>query len=250
MRSRIPITVITAGALALGVAACGGGGAEGSGTKAEQAAPGTAPGTDQPAADATGTTVARATGDGVAVFADPDDTEPVVAVAGTSPFGFRQSFLVLDDQGDSLRVLVPGRPNGSTGWIRRADVELQTVDHEIDVDLEARTLTLRLADDIVLETPIAIGAPDAPTPTGRFFVTDLLETGDPEDDYGPFAAGLSGYSKELTEFAGGEGQIGIHGTNDPSSIGQAVSHGCVRVPNDVITTLATTVPIGTPVTIH
>jgi lipoprotein-anchoring transpeptidase ErfK/SrfK len=245
VRSRILITVLTAGALVLGVAACGGGGAGDTGTPAETAAPTT---TQAPAAS--GTTVARATGDGVAVFADVDDTEPVLAVPGTSPFGFRQSFLVLDDQGDSLRVLVPGRPNGSTGWIRRADVELQTVDYEIDVDLEARTLTLRLADDTVLETPIAIGAPDAPTPTGRFFVTDLLETGDPEDDYGPFAAGLSGYSKELTEFAGGDGQIGIHGTNDPASIGQAVSHGCVRVPNDVITTLATTVPIGTPVTIH
>jgi lipoprotein-anchoring transpeptidase ErfK/SrfK len=54
----------------------------------------------------------------------------------------------------------------------------------------------------------------------------------------------------LSEFAGGDGQIGIHGTNVPASIGEAVSHGCVRVPNDVITTLATTVPVGTPVTIH
>jgi lipoprotein-anchoring transpeptidase ErfK/SrfK len=53
----------------------------------------------------------------------------------------------------------------------------------------------------------------------------------------------------LTEFGGGDGQVGIHGTNDPSSIGRPVSHGCVRVANDVITRLATTIPIGTQVTI-
>ena len=245
MRSRIPITVLTAGALVLGVAACGGGGAGGTGTPAETAAPAT---TQAP--ETRGTTVARATGDGVAVFAEADDTEPVLAVPGTSTFGFRQAFLVLDERGDSLHVLVPGRPNGSTGWVRRADVELQTVDHEVEVNLETRTLTLRSGGTVVLETTVAIGAPDAPTPTGRFFVTDLLDTGDPNDDYGPYAIGLSGYSNELTEFAGGDGQIGVHGTNEPSSIGQAVSHGCVRVPNDIITTLATTVPVGTPVTIH
>jgi len=244
VRSRILITVLTAGALTLGVAACGGG-AGGSG-----ASDTATPETVQAAPETRSTTVARATGDGVAVFADADDTEPVVAVPGTTSFGFRQAFLVLDEQDDSLHVLVPGRPNGATGWIRRAEVELQTVDHEVDIDLEARTLTLRSGGGVVLETPIAIGAPDAPTPTGRFFVTDLLETGDPDNDYGPYAAGLSGYSNVLSEFAGGDGQIGIHGTNDPSSIGQAVSHGCVRVPNDVITTLATTVPVGTPVTIH
>jgi len=249
VRSRIPITVLTAGALVLGVAACGGG-AEDTGTPAETPAETAAPGTVQEGPEAARTTVARANGDGVAVFADPDDTEPVLAVPGTSPFGFRQAFLVLDENGDSLHVLVPGRPNGSTGWIRRADVELQTIDHEVEVDLGARTLTLRSGSDVVLETTVAIGAPDAPTPTGRFFVTDLLDTGDPNDDYGPYAIGLSGYSNELTEFAGGDGQIGIHGTNEPASIGQAVSHGCVRVPNDVITTLATTVPVGTPVTIH
>lgn len=129
-------------------------------------------------------------------------------------------------------------------------MELQTVDNEVEVDLGSRTLTLRSGDDVVLETAVAIGAPDAPTPTGRFFVTDLLETGDPSHDYGPYAIGLSGYSNVLSEFAGGDGQIGIHGTNAPASIGEAVSHGCVRVSNDVITTLATTVPVGTPVTIH
>ena len=62
--------------------------------------------------------------------------------------------------------------------------------------------------------------------------------------YGPFAFGLSGFSDVHMDFAGGEGVIGIHGTNDPASIGTRVSNGCIRVPNDVITDLAARLPLG------
>jgi lipoprotein-anchoring transpeptidase ErfK/SrfK len=246
VRARALTVLVTVGSLALG-AACGGAGS-GGGDPAEPASRPTDPAPVSAPVEREAT-VARALGPTVAVFAEPDTTEQTRDFPGTSAFGFRQSFLVVDETAESLEVLLPARPNGSTGWVRRADVELQQVDHEIDVDLASRTLRLRNGDEVVVETPVAIGAPDAPTPTGRFFVTDLLETGDPDHDYGPFAAGLSGFSTKYSEFAGGDGQIGIHGTNDPASIGQAVSHGCVRVPNDVITLLATTVPIGTPVTI-
>ena len=110
-------------------------------------------------------------------------------------------------------------------------------------------LTLTDGGQTVLTTPVAIGAPDTPTPTGRFSVTDKLQTPNPNGAYGPFAFGLSGRSEVLTEFAGGDGQIGIHGTNDPSSIGKDVSHGCVRVPNDVIEQLNELLPLGTPVVV-
>ena len=53
----------------------------------------------------------------------------------------------------------------------------------------------------------------------------------------------------LTEFAGGDGQIGIHGTNDPASIGHDVSHGCIRVPNQVMEELNRILPLGTPVVV-
>ena len=43
---------------------------------------------------------------------------------------------------------------------------------------------------------------------------------------------------------------GIHGTNDPSSIGHAVSHGCIRMQNRDVEELASIVPIGTEVVIH
>ena len=82
------------------------------------------------------------------------------------------------------------------------------------------------------------------------YVTDVLDTGNDGGAYGPFALGLSAHSETLSEFGGGDGQVGIHGTNDPSSIGNNVSHGCVRVPNDIVSQLAAIVPLGTPVTIH
>ena len=63
-----------------------------------------------------------------------------------------------------------------------------------------------------------------------------------------FAIGLSGHSNTLSEFNGGDGQIAIHGTDDEGTIGQDVSHGCVRVSNDIILKLAK-LPLGTPVVI-
>jgi lipoprotein-anchoring transpeptidase ErfK/SrfK len=82
-----------------------------------------------------------------------------------------------------------------------------------------------------------------------FFVTDPVDLHDrPNLGYGVFALGLSGHSDVLTEFGGGDGQIAIHGTNNPGDIGNDVSHGCVRVTNDAIERLSQ-LPLGTPVEI-
>jgi lipoprotein-anchoring transpeptidase ErfK/SrfK len=170
--------------------------------------------------------VARFT-DAVDVFAEHGgDGEPASTLPATTEFGSPRALLVADQR---------------DGWLQ--------VEHEIVIDLDARTLTLTAGGDEVLTAPAAIGTAELPTPTGRYYVTDKLATGE-DGAYGPFALGLSAHSEVLTEFAGGDGQVGIHGTNDPGSIGQAVSHGCIRVPNDVITLLATALPLGTPVTIR
>lgn len=58
------------------------------------------------------------------------------------------------------------------------------------------------------------------------------------------------HSDTLTEFAGGPGQVGIHGTNRPDLIGERVSSGCVRLDNDDIRALVDLqVPLGMPVII-
>jgi lipoprotein-anchoring transpeptidase ErfK/SrfK len=243
MRTRFLSCLVAAG-IGLFAAACStGGGSQPAEKHTDSPAP------TAPAPATTGASVARANASSVSVLDAPRPDAQVRQLVGTSSFGFRRAFLVVGEEGQFLKVLVPERPNGSTGWVRAADVEVEHVDHEIRIDLAARTLRWTEQGNVVLEAPIAVGSKDYPTPTGRFFVTDLLDTGESGGAYGPFALGLSAHSDVLTEFGGGDGQVGIHGTNDPSSIGRPVSHGCIRVPNDVITRLATTVPVGTQVTI-
>ena len=196
--------------------------------------------------------VARADGP-LEVYAAPGDTEPHRTLPATTDFGSTTVVLVTevgDGAADGwLEVLLPGRPNGATGWIRAGDVELQDVEVAVHVDLADRALTVYADGEPVLTSDVAIGDAEHPTPVGRFFVTDKVRSPDPDGPYGPYALGLSGRSEVLTEFAGGDGQIGIHGTNDPESIGQAASHGCVRVPNTVVRELVSLLPLGTPVVI-
>jgi lipoprotein-anchoring transpeptidase ErfK/SrfK len=191
--------------------------------------------------------VARAASD-LDISAVPEG-DVVDTLPATTEFGSPRALLVVDAAGDWLEVALPTRPNGNTGWIARTDVTLRTIDESIVIDLESRTLTLFDGETEVLTTPVAIGTDDNPTPTGDFYVVDKLDTGDPGGPYGQFAFGLSAHSDVLTEFAGGDGRVGIHGTDDPGSIGRAASHGCVRVPNDVAQRLADSVNLGTPVVV-
>jgi lipoprotein-anchoring transpeptidase ErfK/SrfK len=99
--------------------------------------------------------------------------------------------------------------------------------------------------------PVTVGGPDTPTPTGRFFITVKLKPpAISRRAYGAFALGLSGYSNVYDQFGTGDGQIALHGTLQPGSIGRTVSHGCVRLNNQAITKLATDLPLGTPVMIR
>ena len=218
-----------------------------------EAAPADRPDTGQPEIldlDAATATIARADGP-LTVRAEPAmDAAVVTQLPATTEFGSPTTLLVVDAEPRWLEVQLPVRPNGSTGWIRQEAVELVAGDHRVEVDLADRRLTVFEGDAVVLETAVAVGAPDAPTPTGTFAVVDVLQSPDPASAYGPFALGLSAHSDTFSEFAGGDGQIGIHGTDDPSSIGQPVSHGCVRVPNDVVSRLAELLPLGTPVTVR
>lgn len=208
------------------------------------------PGRHSDAGDSSTTTVARLARS-TTVHANPNDASPALVNLGPkNSLGSNTSLVVLDQRDGWLHVSLPVRPNGSSGWIHASDTELRTTDYRVDVDLEAHTMTVKSGETVAVQTPVAIGAPSTPTPTGDFFITDILATDSANGSYGPYAIGLSGHSDKLTEFAGGDGQIGIHGTNDPSSIGRSASHGCLRVPNEVITALSSALPLGTPVTIH
>lgn len=152
-------------------------------------------------------------------------------------------------RGGWLRVLLPLRPNGSSGWIRARDVVLRTDPYRVDVRLSAHRLVVRRGGRVVLRTAIGVGRAVTPTPRGLAFVTVLLRQPDPRGLYGPWAFGLSLYSPVLSSFGGGRGQVGIHGTDAPAGIGRDVSHGCIRLPNAAIERLARILPLGTPVRI-
>jgi lipoprotein-anchoring transpeptidase ErfK/SrfK len=248
-RCRRSLAVVALPLLAL-AGACGGGAAAGPpGTVSSNAGVPVAEIAAAHPADEGATTVARPTVD-TEVFAAPGAAEPVQVLPARSEFGSPLALVVVDDEVDGwLEVQLPTRPNGSTGWIRAAGVETRTVTVAVHVEVAARHLVVTDGGRVVLDTPVAVGAPGTPTPTGTFFVVDKLATGQPDGAYGPFAFGLSAHSEVLTEFAGGDGQVGIHGTSDPTSIGRPVSNGCVRVPNEVAAQLEDLLPLGTPVTI-
>lgn len=195
--------------------------------------------------------VATATVPEVAAYATPDaSSEPSHVLSHPNPVGAPRVFLVEQRTGDGwLEVLLPVRPNGTTGWIQEADVTLARNPYRSAVDLAAFTLTVHRGNDLIVDTTIGYGTEDTPTPGGRYYLVELLEPPNPEGGYGPFAFGLSGFSEVLMSYSGGEGVIGIHGTNDPDSIGIPSSDGCIRVHNDVIMELANFLPLGTPVTI-
>jgi lipoprotein-anchoring transpeptidase ErfK/SrfK len=215
------------------------------------APPGSAPrASAPPSASASTSSVIARPYEQVTAHAGPSASSPAItALAATTDLGSARALLVLDERDGWLEVSLPMRPNGSTGWIRADLVQIEETRLRIEIDLERRRLGVFDGDAVVEESVVAIGKPASPTPRGDFYVTDLVDTGSPGGPYGPFALGLSAYSEQLTEFAGGDGQVGIHGTNDPASIGEAVSHGCIRLPNDVVSRLIGIVGLGTPVTI-
>jgi lipoprotein-anchoring transpeptidase ErfK/SrfK len=189
----------------------------------------------------------------ITAYQDPVETsQAVTKLSDKTEYGLPRTFLVTDRSSHPgwLHVLLPIRPNGANGWIKASEVTHGSTDYEIRIELGAHKLTLLKLGQPILESGVVIGTAKTPTPPGQFYVTDPVDLhSQPDAGYGVFALGISGYSNVLTSFKGGPGQLAVHGTNDPSQVGQDISNGCVRVPNDVIERVAAQAPLGTPVTI-
>lgn len=148
-----------------------------------------------------------------------------------------------------LRIQLVARPNGSTGWVRAADVEQYGTPYRIVVRRCAKLLTVFKNGRAVWHRTVAVGKPRTPTPTGEFFVDFVTPMRC--CSYGPFMLSVAGFSDVLHQFGkDGTGQIAIHGTSADWSVGKAASNGCVRMHNADVTVLARMVPAGTPVTIR
>ncbi|MCA1702917.1 MAG: L,D-transpeptidase [Actinobacteria bacterium] len=238
-------------AAAVALSGCG---AKGSPTLSPAVTNATNPAAEGPGADATSRTgprtVAQAKAASVAVFHEPSAASPWMQLPSPNEDGAPRVFLVTARENDWLEVLLPVRPNGTKGWIRSSDVALSENDYRISIELGAHRITVWRGPEIIDQEPIGVGAGNTPTPGGEYYITELLAQPNPKGPYGPFAYGLSGYSDVLRSFAGADGVIGLHGTNDPAGLGHDVSHGCIRMSNAGITRLAKVRPLGTPVAIH
>jgi lipoprotein-anchoring transpeptidase ErfK/SrfK len=145
-----------------------------------------------------------------------------------------------------VRIRVPGRPNGRTGWVDRDDLgPLFEVTTMLRVDRHALRATLYEAGRRIWTSRVGIGRAQTPTPSGHFWIRSRLKGLGGGTAYGPWAFGTAAYSR-LSDWPGG-GVIGIHGTNEPALIPGRPSHGCIRVPNDKVRALARLMPVGTPV---
>lgn len=199
-------------------------------------------------APSTRSVVATAIPSSVAVYEQPNGAVKTT-LSNPNENGAPLTFLQREAQQGWIRVLLPVRPNGAEGWVKAQDVRLTSHQFKIRVELAAHRLVVTEGTEVILDTPAGIGKGETPTPVGLFYTKELLEPPNPDTVYGKYAYGLSGFSNVLFEFAGADGVVGIHGTNDPTGLGKDVSHGCIRVSNEAITMLAQKLPLGVPVEI-
>ena len=191
---------------------------------------------------------AVATGDSVIVHPAPGAAAVAMTLANPTIERMPLAMLVVDQQNDWLQVRLPVRPNGTLGWIQSSQVTLSPVDNRIVISVSQRRLrVLDKAQQTIFDTNVAVGKPATPTPLGRFYVDVWLPN--PGSPYGKFMLSIAGFSEVLKSFAGGRGQVAMHGWSDPSVMGRNVSNGCVRMRNDDIVRLSQLAPLGTPVEI-
>ena len=148
-----------------------------------------------------------------------------------------------------LHVMLPGRPNGSTGWIAQQGTRALETGWHVVVNLARRTVTVYRDGRVVRSFQAVVGKPSTPTPTGAYFVEETVRMARGEPG-GPFALATSARSNVLQEFEGGPGQIALHGLDNLGGTpGNAESHGCIRMRTRSIDWLIARIEPGTPVTI-
>lgn len=203
---------------------------------------------------ARGTLIGEATVSSVVARLAPRPKAAVVArFDRKNVFGSPQVFLldkeVVDAKGGHwFKALLPVRPNGTHGYVPADDLTLTRTYYRLELSVATFRLRLFEGCELVKKYRVGIGTGQTPTPLGRFYINTLLKPPDPGTIYGTYAYGLSAFSNVLTYWRDG-GFIGLHGTNQPTSIGRRSSHGCIRMLNRDIAELVGILPLGTPITI-
>jgi lipoprotein-anchoring transpeptidase ErfK/SrfK len=189
--------------------------------------------------------------DGLVVH--PLQETPVYAAPDSDPFAkigprqFGPTWLpVIDTAEGWVRVLLPSRPNRSTGWLPDRDLQRAYSPYVVKVHTASRTLELLHRGRTQGSWRVAVGTRKTPTPTGRTFVLGSIT--DDKQRYSPVILPLGSHSPTLDTYGGGPGTVALHGWPRPNVFGSAVSHGCIRVPAGALERLRR-VPLGTLVVI-
>jgi hypothetical protein len=160
-------------------------------------------------------------------------------------------YLVLRSRTDArgahwIQVRLPMRPNGRKGWVKRSALErFRVVRKALVINRRTLRATLYRNGRRIWRAPVGVGAPNSPTPPGRFYVREKLRS--LNSFYGPIAIGTSAYAN-VSDWPGA-GVVGVHGTSMPRLIPGRPSHGCIRLRNRDVVRLARLIPRGTPVRI-
>jgi lipoprotein-anchoring transpeptidase ErfK/SrfK len=143
--------------------------------------------------------------------------------------------------------VVPGNSINAVSTPSKSNVKLI-------IDLSDRRVYLYRQEQVVTSYPIAIGQAGWETPLGSFYVLAMQRdpkwqhpiTGEviPPGAANPLGKRWIGFLSE------GRTHIGFHGTNQEELIGQAVSHGCIRMRNRDVIALYDQITQGTPVDVR
>ena len=149
-----------------------------------------------------------------------------------------------------VSLQLPIRPNGKQGWVPADTLRFRKNPLRVAINQRSRTLTVFRDNRRLYRLPVAVGADATPTPAGRFAVAEYIRTNIPGSFIGPVVFPLTGYSRVLNEYAGGNGRFAVHGTSVPRLIGTRASHGCIRLRNQDVLRLARLLRPGTPIVIN
>ena len=151
-----------------------------------------------------------------------------------------------------VRVQLPIRPNGTSGWVPRRSLRLTGTRVRFEVHLGSRRLEIWRGSRRVASWPAGIGRAGTPTPVGRYAIQDAVVTADAwRGIYGDFTIALTAHSPTLHTFMGGQALIGIHGAGagGAARIGRPSSNGCVILGASELARAAHYARPGTPVII-
>jgi lipoprotein-anchoring transpeptidase ErfK/SrfK len=213
-------------------------------------------GSDTTGADEAGETtlVAQAKADSLGIWSSPTvDGPPDLTIRASDEVGGQIVLVVKQQLGSTwIETYLPTAPAGNSGWIKQEDITLSRHRFRIVVDRSDHLLTVHAGEVTALETPVSIGTTDGPAAGAEgLFIKDLIEIPEANGPYGRYVYGLAGSANRADRFAARAGVVGIHGTDDPASLGRDVPTGSLAIGDEALDRLVGSIglPLGTPVEI-